>query len=108
MNSEEFKQAWEEMERIEPLTPPTSNEMSVINPDKQKSLEECQDLDRDAIQRRLDFFNEEIAVLENRVQFQDTGHIKTAISVLKARKQEIENRRDGHPDWLDEYLIGLS
>ena len=106
MNNEEFKQAWDEMERKEPLTPPTSSEMNVINPDKQRSLEECQDLDREAIEKRLDFFNEEIAVLENRVQFHDTGHIKTAISVLRARKREIERRRQGHPDWLDEYLIG--
>jgi len=105
MNSEEFKQAWEEMDRIEPLTPPISNKMNVINPDKQRSLEECQDLDREAIARRLDFFNEEIAVLENRVQFHDTGHIKTAISVMKARKKEIENRRDGHPDWMNELLF---
>ena len=69
-------------------------------------LEECQDLDRDAILKRIDFFNEEIAVLENRIQPHDTGHIKTAICVLKARKQEIEDRRDGHPGWLNEYLIG--
>ena len=80
--------------------------MNTINPDKQRSLEECQDLDRDAITRRLDFFNQEIAVLENRVQFQDTGHIKTAINVMGARRQEIERRLQGHPDWLDEYLIG--
>ena len=78
----------------------------VINPNKQRSLEECQDLDREAIHKRLDFFKEEIAVLENRVQAHDTGHIKTAISVMKARKKEIENRLQGHPDWLDEYLIG--
>ena len=104
MNSEEFKQVWEEMDRIEPLTPPISNKMNVINPDKQRSLEECQDLDREAIARRLDFFNEEIAVLENRVQFHDTGHIKTAISVMRARKKEIEDRRDGHPDWMNELL----
>ena len=80
--------------------------MNVINPDKQRSLEECQDLDRDAIKRRLDFYSEEIAVMENRVQFQDTGHIKTTISVMKARKQEIERRLQGYPDWLDEFLIG--
>lgn len=80
--------------------------MNVINPDKQRSLEECQDLDREAIQKRLDFFNEEITVLENRVQFQDTGHIKTAINVMKARKREIERRLQGHPDWLDEFLFG--
>lgn len=78
----------------------------VINPNKQRSLEECQDLDREAVLKRLDFFNEEIAVLENRVQSQDTGHIKTAIHVMRARKQEIENRLQGHPDWLNEYLIG--
>lgn len=80
--------------------------MNVINPDKQRSLEECQDLDRDAIMRRLDFFNQEIAVLENRVQFQDTGHIKTTINVMRARRQEIERRLQGDPDWLDEFLIG--
>jgi len=78
--------------------------MNVINPDKQKSLEECQDLDREAIERRLDFFREEIAVLENRIQAHDTGHIKTAISVMNARKKEIEDRRDGHPDWFNKYL----
>lgn len=105
MNNKDFKQSWEEMDRIEPLTPP-SNQTNVINPDKQRSLEECQDLDRDAILKRIDFFNEEIAVLENRIQPHDTGHIKTAICVLKARKQEIEDRRDGHPGWLNEYLIG--
>ena len=102
MKHDEFKQAWEEMDTIEPLTPPT--DINVINPTGQKSLEECQDLDKDSIQRRLDFFREEIAVLENRVKAHDTGHIKTAISVMKARKQEIENRRDGHPDWFNEYL----
>ena len=106
MNSKEFKQAWDEMESEEPLTPPTSNKMNVINPDKQRSLEECQDIDREAIAKRLDFFNEEISVLENRVQFHGTGHIKTAINVMKARKREIEHRMQGHPDWLDEYLHG--
>lgn len=106
MNSKEFKQAWDEMERKEPLTPPTSSEMNVINPDKQRSLEECQDLDREAIKKRLEFFDQEISILRNRVQTHDTGHIKTAISVMKARKREIERRLQGHPDWVDEYLIG--
>ena len=85
---------------------PQDNMSDVINPDKQRSLEECQDLDRQAIHKRLDFFREEIAVLENRVQFHDTGHIKSAIGVMKARKQEIEARLSGHPDWLDERLLG--
>tara|TARA_A100001011_G_scaffold381569_1_gene450270 strand:- start:315 stop:569 length:255 start_codon:yes stop_codon:yes gene_type:complete len=80
--------------------------MNVINPDKQRSLEECQDLDREAIQKRLDFFNEEISILENRVQFQDTGHIKTAINVMRARKREIERRLQGEPGWIDEFLFG--
>ena len=80
--------------------------MNVINPDKQRSLEECQDLDIEAIHRRLEFFNQEISILENHVQFQDTGHIKTTINVLKARKREIERRLEGHPEWLDEFLIG--
>ena len=82
------------------------NDIHVINPDQQRSLEECQDLDREAIHKRLDFFNQEISILENRVQFHDTGHIRTAINVLKARKREVERRRDGHPDWLDEFLFG--
>ena len=80
--------------------------MNVINPDKQRSLEECLDLDREAIQKRLDFFNEEIAVLENRVQNTGTGHIITTVNVMRARKQEIERRLQGHVDWLDEVLIG--
>lgn len=80
--------------------------MNVINPDKQRSLEECQDLDRQAIEKRINFFNEEIAVLENRVQFHDTGHIKTTINVMRARKREIERRLQGDPDWLDEFLFG--
>ena len=85
---------------------PQDNMSDVINPDGQRSLEECQDLDGQAIQRRLDFFNEEIAVLENRVKFQDTGHIKGALGVMRARKREIERRRHGEIDWFDEYLFG--
>lgn len=102
MNSKEFKQAWEEMERIEPLTPPTKT--NVINPTGQRSLEECQDLDREAIHKRLDFLNEEISILENRVKPHATGHILTAISVMKARKEEIINRLQGHPDWFNSTL----
>ncbi len=99
MNNKEFKQTWEEMESKEPLTP-------VINPQGQRSLEECQDLDRGAILQRIDTINQEIRVLENRVKFHATGHIKTTISVMKARKREIERRLQGDPEWFDEYLIG--
>jgi hypothetical protein len=81
-------------------------EINVINPDGQRSLEECQDLDRDAVQKRIEFLNQEISILENRVKFHDTGHIKTTISTMKARRREVERRLQGHPDWLDEYLIG--
>jgi len=78
----------------------------VINPDGQRSLEECQDLDLNKIQMRLHFLDQEISVLENRVKPHDTGHIKSAISTMKARKREVERRMQGHPDWFDEYLIG--
>jgi len=80
--------------------------MKVINPEGQRSLEECQDLDREKVQNRLNVLDEEIRVLENRVKAHDTGHIKTTISTLKARKREIERRWSGDPDWLDEYLTG--
>ena len=105
MKKEQFEEAWREMESIEPLTPPNWS-TDVINPTGQKSLEECQDLDRESIHRRLEFYNEEISVLENRVKPQDTGHIKTTIRVMKARKEEILHRLQGHPDWFDEYLSG--
>lgn len=77
-----------------------------MNSESQRGLEECQDLDKDAIQKRLEFFEEEIKVLEGRVKFQDTGHIKSAISTIKARKREIERRLEGDAGWFDEYLIG--
>ena len=83
-----------------------TEEINVINQTGQTSLEDCQDLDRDAVLHRLDILKQEIAVLENRVKFHDTGHIKTAISVLRRRSEEIERRLHGHPDWFDEYLIG--
>ena len=81
-------------------------DITVINPDGQRSLEDCQDLDQLAIDRRLTILEEEIRVLENRVKPHDTGHIKTTISTLKARKKEIEARLHGDPDWFDEYLLG--
>jgi len=39
---------------------------------------------------RLKMLYEEISVLESRLQPQDTGHLRTAISVLRDRCQEIE------------------
>lgn len=78
----------------------------MINPTGQRSLEECQDLDKDAVNLRLDILKQEIRVLENRVKFQDTGHIKTTINVLRTRVKEIERRLQGDPEWFDEYLIG--
>ena len=56
--------------------------IQVINPEGQRSLEECQDLDPILVERRLDILKEEIRVLENRVKFHDTGHIKTTISIM--------------------------
>lgn len=81
-----------------------SNIIHTINPTGQRSLEECQDLDRNKVQHRLDILKEEIRVLENRVKPQDTGHIKTTIGVLTKRVQEIEKRLQGDPDWFNEYL----
>ena len=78
----------------------------MINPTGQRNLEECQDLDKDAVNLRLDILKQEIRVLENRVKFQDTGHIKTTINVLRTRVKEIERRLQGDPEWFDEYLIG--
>ena len=78
--------------------------MNVINPDKQRSLEECQDLDKNKVLQRLEFLSEEIRILENRVKPHDTGHIKTAISVLKRRYEEVDKRLHGDPDWFNEYL----
>jgi len=78
----------------------------MINPTGQRSIEECQDLDKDAVNLRLDILKQEIRVLENRVKYQDTGHIKTTINVLRTRVKEIERRLQGDPKWFDEYLIG--
>ena len=54
---------------------------------------------------RLFLYNE-INELKKRIKPHDTGHIKTTISVLKARMREIDRRIDGYFDWKDEYLIG--
>jgi hypothetical protein len=52
------------------------------------------------------FLCKEIEELKTRVKFQDTGHIKSAISILRARVREIDRRKDGYFDWKDEYLFG--
>jgi len=53
------------------------------------------------------FLEREIEILELRVKFHDTGHIKTTISTLKKRIREIKRFKDGDKDWYDEYLIGF-
>lgn len=50
------------------------------------------------------FLLTEIDELSKRVKEQDTGHIITAINVLKCRVKELNRRRDGYFDWRDEYL----
>ena len=40
---------------------------------------------------RIIFLMEEIAVLESRFQPEDTGHLRTAVSVLKERVEELRN-----------------
>ena len=54
------------------------------------------------------FLINEIEELKTRIKPHDTGHIKTAISVLQRRVKEIDRRKDGYFDWKDEYLIGCS
>jgi len=38
---------------------------------------------------KLDVLNEEIKVIESRIQPHDCGHLKTAVSVMKERAKEI-------------------
>ena len=40
---------------------------------------------------RIIFLMEEIAVLESRFQPEDTGHLRTAVNVLKERVEELRN-----------------
>lgn len=47
---------------------------------------------------RLIFLMEEIAHLEKQLQPQDTGHIHTAISVLRRRVQEVKSEIDAVPN----------
>ena len=44
---------------------------------------------------RLIFLMEEISILEKKLQPYDTGHIHTAISVLKDRVQEVKTQIEG-------------
>jgi len=103
MNDKEFKQSWEEMDRVEPLTPPRKD-YNVINPTGQRSLEECQDLDMNKVLQRLEFIDDEIRILENRIKPHGTDHIRTAIGVLKRRHGEIHDRMCGYIDWFNENL----
>ena len=47
---------------------------------------------------KLIFLMEEIAHLEKQLQPHDTGHIHTAISVLKRRVQEVKSEIDAVPN----------
>ena len=47
---------------------------------------------------RLIFLMEEIAHLEKQLQPHDTGHIHTAISVLRRRVQEVKSEIDAVPN----------
>jgi len=45
---------------------------------------------------KIIFLMEEIAVLESRFQPEDTGHLRTAVSVLKDRVEELRSEiKDG-------------
>jgi hypothetical protein len=39
---------------------------------------------------KLDCIHEEIRVIESRIEPQDCGHLKTAVSVMKERAKEIK------------------
>lgn len=75
-----------------------------IDMTNQTNVETCQDLDESKVKLRLSIIKEEIEVLKSRVKPHDTGHIRTAISVMSRRAQEIEKRLHGDPDWYNEYL----
>ena len=53
------------------------------------------------------FLQMEIEELTRRIKPHDTGHIRSAISTLRARIKEIDKKEAGYFDWQDEYLIGL-
>lgn len=40
----------------------------------------------------LDFLHQEIAEITSRIQPQDCGHLKTAVSVLKERVKEVRSQ----------------
>lgn len=40
----------------------------------------------------LDFLNQEIAELKSRIKPQDCGHLKTAVSVLSERLEEVREQ----------------
>ena len=50
---------------------------------------------------RLVFLMEEISILKNRLQPEDTGHIHTTISTLESRVEEIRNNlvESGETKW---------
>ena len=66
---------------------------------KQKQIKALIDYD-------LMLFNE-IEELKTRIRPHDTGHIRTTINVLKARRKEIRKRLDGYYDWRDDMLLGV-
>ena len=39
---------------------------------------------------KMDFLNEEIEIIESRIEPHDCGHLKTAVSVMKQRVKEIK------------------
>lgn len=65
---------------------------------KQKQIKALIDYD-------LMLFNE-IEELKTRIRPHDTGHIRTTINVLKARRNEIRKRLNGYYDWKDDMLLG--
>ena len=60
---------------------------------------------------RLKILQEEIAILESRLQPHDTGHLHTTISVLNDRIREIEERLEKETKAIivdyDELSLGM-
>lgn len=59
------------------------------------------------ILKHRNFLLQEIEELQTRVKPQDTGHIRSAISVLRTRVKELDRQLNNDPEWKDEYLLGV-
>lgn len=59
------------------------------------------------ILKHRNFLLQEIEELQTRVKPHDTGHIRSAIHVLRTRVKELDRQLNNDPEWKDEYLLGV-